>query len=103
MKAYIRHLLAFAATFFGSHVAMTPPAAGQSEEAQAWESAKAIGTVQALEDFLARYPIGPYSRDAFREIVRISNDLAPEGSTTGAVQVDPELTDTLAAPLSALY
>ena len=109
MKAYIRHLVAMFATFFGSHAAMTSDTAaqdqtGQDREAQEWAAAKSAGTLKALEDYLARNPAGTYSRQAFREIIRLSSgDVADLPGSDDIGAADPELVDNAFSPLSALY
>ncbi len=109
MKAYIRHLVAMFATFFGSQAAMTPDTAaqdqaGQDREAQEWAAAKSTGTLKALEDYLARNPAGTYSREAFREIIRLSTaDVTDIPSSDDIGGADPELIDSAFSPLSTLY
>lgn len=109
MKAYIRHLIAMFATFFGSHAAMTSNAAaqnqaGQDREAQEWAAAKSTGTLKALEDYLARNPAGTYSRDAFREIIRLSNSDITDIPNSDDIDVtDSELIDAALSPVSTLY
>lgn len=109
MKAYIRHLLAVFATFFGSQASMTPSAIGQDQEAQEWAEAKSAGTLKAFEDYLARNPVGPYSRDAFREIIRLSNGdfgdvpAVDEICKTDPSLVDPALLDDAYCSVAALY
>ena len=73
MRNYIRHLIAMAASLFGSHVSMAPGALAQDQDGLEWNKAKAAGTLEALEDYLARNPVGPYSREAFKEIIRRSD------------------------------
>lgn len=104
MKAYIRHLLALFATFFGSQASMTPSTYAQTPEAEAWADAKAAGTLKAMEDYLARYPVGPYSREAFREIIRLSNDVFTSPTVDDDLgDGDPALPDDAYVGAGALY
>lgn len=107
MKAYIRHLVAMFATFFGSQAAMTPGAFAQDQDAQEWAAAKSEGTLKALEDYLARHPVGPYSREAFREIIRLSNggsdDIDKALRCEDIVDGDPLLSDNAYCAVGALY
>lgn len=104
MKAYIRHLVAMFATFFGSQAAMAPGAVAQDQEAQEWAAAKSEGTLKALEDYLARNPVGPYSREAFREIIRRSNgDIGTVPRADDIDAVDPVLVDGVYSSVGSLY
>ncbi len=104
MKEYIRHFIAMFATFFTSQSTLTPGAVAQDRDAQEWAAAKADGSLRAFEDFLARHPVGPYSRDAFREIIRLSDGDANSWPICDDIGVaDPTLIDEDCVPISALY
>ncbi|MCB1969423.1 MAG: hypothetical protein H6851_14995 [Geminicoccaceae bacterium] len=65
-------------------VALTVLAAGQAaaqtgnQEKQVWERTLATGQAPAFSQFLARYPAGPYSSDAFRCLVEFRIDSTAE-------------------------
>ena len=104
MKEYIRHLIAMFATFIGSQPLISQDAAAQDRDAQEWAATKAEGTLKAYEDYLARNPIGQYSREAFREIIRLSDGEVNEFELCDDISIaDPELTDKDCARLTALY
>ncbi len=105
MKDYIKHIIAIVATFFGSHATMTPTTAiAQDPESQQWDAARSAGTVQALEDYLAQYPVGRFSREAFREIIRLSNNGIGEAPICDTIEtLDPQMGDENCQPIMALY
>ena len=107
MKAYVRQILALFATLMGSHAAVTTEVSAQDPEALEWQQAKAEGTQEALEAYLARHPAGRFSREAFRMIIAGSASATsdiPVCSDIGAV--DPALAQAAAAgcvTVGALY
>lgn len=106
MKAYIRHLVAMFAAFFGAQTSVTPSAVAQNQDQDGleWGEAKAAGTLEALEGYLARYPVGPYSREAFREIIRRTN--CDDPGVPGCEDIgggDPILPPNPYPSVSALY
>jgi hypothetical protein len=43
-----------------------------SEASIAYQQAKEVGTIEALERFIEQYPLSPEANDAFRDIVLLS-------------------------------
>jgi hypothetical protein len=114
MNAYVRQILALFATLMGSQATVGPSAhaqeaAAQDPEAREWQQARAAGTQEALEAYLARHPAGRYSREAFRMIIAGSASATsdiPVCSDIGAIdpalaQADPNLASCVA--IGALY
>ena len=99
MNAYMRHLLALLASTMGFQATVSTDANAQDPESQAWNAAKQTGTRTAIEQFLAEYPVGAYSREAFREMIRLSDE--PDQGGTDPVEI--EIRDQLASQIGTLY
>jgi hypothetical protein len=69
------------AAFAGSAQAQTPADADE----QAWSRAEQMGTAQAYQQYLERFPVGRHVEDAFRGLVEheVEGEL---GATRGATR-----------------
>jgi hypothetical protein len=55
----------------------TTAEARSSEETEAWDKAKAAGTIEAMQSFIESHHNSPFAGDAFEEIVRMETTRPP--------------------------
>lgn len=104
MKEYIRHIVAILATFLGSQATLSTNSKAQDQESQEWAEAESAGTLKAYEDYLAEYPAGRYSRDAFVKIIRLSKGGPEDVIICDTIEnLDPQLDGDDCVPIAALY
>ena len=104
MKEYIRHIVAIFAAFFGSQATVSPISKAQDQESQIWAQAESAGTIRAYEDYLAEYPVGRYSREAFVKILRLSKDNIEDIAICDTIEpLDYQTNKDDCKPISALY
>jgi hypothetical protein len=63
----------------------------QSEAEQAYQDAFEQGTVHALERFLEQHPLAPETKEAFREIVKLSQPAVDSGVGVSGLANAPAL------------
>ena len=94
MKAYLTRVLAIAAAAFSAQASLSGQVRAQDPtERQAWSAALTDGSVDAFKDYLARYPIGAYSREAFARIIQLSPEPDIFGDldqTRSSVETEPQ-------------
>jgi len=73
MNKYLKRFFAIFVTLFGSQASITSSTVAQDQDGLEWGEAKAAGTLKAFEAYLAKYPVGSHAREAFQEIIRLSN------------------------------
>lgn len=62
-------------------------AQGGSPDDQAWEAARASGTVEACQQYLTEFPTGDHAEDAFRCLVEGSVSNTPGSGQPAAVDI----------------
>ncbi|MGI9421364.1 MAG: hypothetical protein ACR2RA_26340 [Geminicoccaceae bacterium] len=104
MKAYLTRVLAILAAAFSAQATVSNQAKAQDPtERQAWSTALTDGSVDAFKDYLARYPIGAYSREAFARIIQLSPEPDVFGDldqTRSSVENEAQPPATSPSPLS---
>lgn len=105
MNKYFRRFFAMFITLFGSQASMTATPVAQDQDGLEWDEAKAAGTLKAFEAYLAKYPVGPHARDAFQEIIRLSDCERDIASACNSIeQLESSLFDVFTTrKIPALY